>query len=93
MQTWYHENPAMLHVGMQPRRNEYTPFAPAQDPFAPKAESARRILLNGTWAFDGYKSLEDLPEDWLSIQPKGTMPVPGNWELNGFGKPVYVNIR
>ncbi|MBQ3155477.1 MAG: DUF4981 domain-containing protein [Clostridia bacterium] len=93
MQTWYHENPVMLHVGTQPRRNEYTPFAPEQDPFASKYTSARRILLNGVWAFDGYASLEDLPENWLAIQPAGTMPVPGNWELNGFGKPVYVNIR
>ncbi len=93
MQTWYHENPAMLHVGMQPRRNEYTPFAPAQDPFAQKADSVRRILLNGNWEFDGYTSLEDLPENWLSIQPQGTMPIPGNWEMNGFRKPVYVNIR
>ncbi len=93
MHVWYHENPAMLHVGTLPQRNEYTPFDPAQDPFAPKNTSVRRILLNGTWAFDGYASLEDLPENWLSIQPQGTMPVPGHWELNGFGKPVYVNIR
>ncbi len=21
------------------------------------------------------------------------MPVPGNWELNGFGRPVYTNVR
>ncbi len=93
MHEWYHENPAMLHVATLPQRNEYTPFAPGQDPFAPKDTSARRILLNGMWAFDGYASLEDLPENWLSIQPTDTMPVPGNWELNGFGKPVYVNIR
>nr|MBR4279659.1 DUF4981 domain-containing protein [Clostridia bacterium] len=93
MQTWYHENPAMLHVGTQPTRNEYTPFAPGEDVFRDKNASSRRVLLNGAWAFDGYTSLEELPENWLSVQPKGTMPVPGNWEMNGFGKPVYVNIR
>jgi len=93
MPVWYHENPAMLHVGVESRRNEYTPFAPGQDPFALKDESSRRILLNGVWDFDGYASLEDLPENWLAIRPRGSMPVPGNWELNGFGKPVYVNVR
>ena len=92
MQKWYHENPAVLHLGTMPTRNEYTPFAPGQDPFVDKNVSARRILLNGTWAFDGYTSLEDLPEDWLSRRPQGSMPVPGNWEMNGFGKPAYVNV-
>lgn len=93
MQEWYHENPARLHVGTCAPRNEYTPFAPSEDAFADKSASSRRVLLNGVWAFEGYRSLEDLPEDWLTAPLSGHMPVPGNWELNGFGKPVYVNIR
>lgn len=93
MQVWYHENPAVLHVGMQPYRNEYTPFAPGENAFQDKNTSSRRVMLNGVWAFDGYASLEDLPENWLTMPLNRTMPVPGNWEMNGFGKPVYVNIR
>ena len=93
MQTWYHENPAMLHVGTAPCRNEYTPFAPGENPFALKEASSRRVLLNGIWDFQGYASLDELPENWLTLPLSGAMPVPGNWEMNGFGKPVYVNIR
>ena len=93
MQIWYHENPARLHVGMQPGRNEYTPFAPGENALGDKAASSRRLLLNGTWAFEGFASLAELPEDWLDMPLSGTMPVPGNWEMNGFCKPVYVNIR
>ena len=93
MQVWYHENPGMLHVGTQPCRNEYTPFAPGENPFGDKNASTRRMLLNGTWAFEGYASLEDLPEDWRTRPLCGAMPVPGNWEMNGFGKPMYVNIK
>ena len=93
MQMWYHENPALLHVGMQPYRNEYTPFAHGEDAFGDKNASSRRVLLNGEWAFQGYASLEELPDNWLTMPLDGVMPVPGNWEMNGFGKPVYVNIR
>ena len=90
---WYHEKPEMPHVGTQPCRNEYTPFAPGEDPFGPKESSSRRLPLNGTWAFRGFESPEDLPENWLQMPLAGEMPVPGNWELNGFGKPMYVNVR
>lgn len=89
----YHENPSVLHAGTAPYRNEYTPFAPGEDAFARKERSSRRIALNGIWGFEGFSSPEDLPEDWLRMPLARTMPVPGNWELNGFGKPMYVNIR
>ncbi len=93
MQQWYHENPAVQHLGTALPRNEYTPFPPGSDPFAPKESSPRRISLNGEWAFAGYDSPESAPESWWLSSPDQTMPVPGNWELNGFGKPGYVNVH
>ncbi len=93
MPNWYHEDPSMLHVGTAARRNEYTPFPADSDPFVRKETSSRRVSLNGNWEFTGYESLEDLPEDFLTMPHARTMPVPGNWEMNGFGKPMYVNIR
>ncbi len=93
MQTWYHEDPSQLHVGMLPKRNEYTPFPAEENPFGRKQESHRRVNLNGAWDFTGYDSLQNLPEDFLTMPHARTMPVPGNWEMNGFGKPMYTNIR
>ncbi len=92
-ETWYHEDPLVQHVNALPPRNEYTPFPPETDPFAAKETSPRRFPLNGTWQFEGFDSPESAPAAWWSAPLRGTMPVPGNWELNGFGKPVYVNIR
>ena len=44
-------------------------------------------ILNGDWKFAYCESPKDKDaSDW------GTMPVPGNWELNGYGNPVYVNV-
>lgn len=93
MAIWYHENPAVQQVGALPPRNEYTPFPPGADPFARKETSPLRVSLNGTWQFEGYDAPESAPEEWWQAELAGSMPVPGNWELNGFGKPAYINIR
>lgn len=93
MQEWVHENPAILHIGAEEPGNEFTPFAPGQDPFDRKENSALRVSLNGEWDFAGYEAPEEAPEDWWTAEPERKMPVPGNWEMNGYGKPVYVNIR
>ena len=93
MITPYHENPALQRVGALPPRNEYTPFQPHSDPFGRKESSSLRVSLNGEWLFEGFDSPEDVPDNWWEIPLSGHMPVPGNWELNGFGKPVYLNIR
>ena len=93
MQKWVHENPEILHIGTEEPRNEYTPFACGQNPFAPKEQSGLRISLNGMWDFAAFESPEAAPEDWWTAAPDRKMPVPGNWEMNGYGSPVYVNIR
>lgn len=46
---------------------------------------APRMDLSGTWEFRG--SLTPGAKD----SPWRTMPVPGCWELNGFGDPIYLN--
>ena len=92
MHTWYHENPSLLHIGTQAPRNEYTPFAPGEDPFAVRETSSRRITLNGMWQFRYFAALPDLPEDWLTMPLDAVMPVPGNWQLNGYDTPEYFNI-
>ena len=61
------------------------------------SERKNSISLNGVWDFKWRQGSNEMIEepfynpefttfDWLS------MPVPGNWELNGFGDPIYVNV-
>eukprot|EP00405_Crypthecodinium_cohnii_P013196 CAMPEP_0206442070 /NCGR_PEP_ID=MMETSP0324_2-20121206/13619_1 /ASSEMBLY_ACC=CAM_ASM_000836 /TAXON_ID=2866 /ORGANISM="Crypthecodinium cohnii, Strain Seligo" /LENGTH=1304 /DNA_ID=CAMNT_0053909875 /DNA_START=80 /DNA_END=3994 /DNA_ORIENTATION=+ len=58
--------------------------------------SKRFIDLNGTWKFAWAPHLGELPSDFadptLDDAPWGDMPVPGNWELNGYGFPIYTNV-
>ena len=55
-----------------------------------------KLSLNGVWDFKWYELIENrsldfyktdyVAEDW------DRMPVPGLWELNGYGYPLYLNV-
>lgn len=58
-------------------------------------DQQQTINLNGTWKFqlvdnpnlskNGFQNVGYNDEAW------GTIPVPGLWEMNGYGDPLYVN--
>ena len=54
------------------------------------------LSLNGEWDFKWYETLEDRALDFykpeFNIKGWDKMTVPGLWELNGYGDPLYVNI-
>ncbi|MCR4965764.1 MAG: beta-galactosidase [Bacteroidales bacterium] len=51
--------------------------------------------LDGTWKFYYVSNADERPTDFFRTDYDdsswGAIPVPGNWELNGYGVPVYVN--
>ena len=53
-------------------------------------------MLNGTWDFCWYETIDSRSKDFYRIDFDAsgwdTMSVPGLWELNGYGDPVYVNV-
>ena len=55
----------------------------------------RVSTLEGQWAFHYVPNADERPPDFFRTDYDdsgwGTIPVPGNWELNGYGVPVYVN--
>ena len=57
---------------------------------------SRYLSLDGDWKFHWVANLNERPTDFyrtdLDDSGWATMPVPGMWELNGYGDPVYVNI-
>ena len=52
--------------------------------------------LNGTWDFCWYETIDSRSMDFYKtdFDASGwdTMPVPGLWEMNGYGDPVYKNV-
>ena len=57
---------------------------------------ANYLDLNGIWNFSWVENADERPLDFFKIdfddRSWGKMPVPGLWELNGYGDPLYVNI-
>ena len=62
-----------------------------------KSLSARYLSIEGDWKFDWVRNANERPLDFFSPtlddSKWGNMPVPGCWELNGYGFPVYTNIK
>ena len=60
-----------------------------------KAKSSRYLSIEGQWKFHWVESANERPEGFYVVKYDdskwGTMPVPGIWELNGYGDPIYVN--
>ena len=60
-----------------------------------KAQSERFLSIEGTWKFYWVESANQRPTDFYTLKYDdskwGTMPVPGIWELNGYGDAIYVN--
>ena len=61
-----------------------------------KEQSQNFMTLNGPWKFFWVKNADARPTDFwrTDYNDKGwnNMPVPGVWELNGYGDPLYVNV-
>lgn len=59
-------------------------------------DQQQTLSLNGRWRFHGSPSVESRLIGFEAIAYNDAswreMPVPGMWQLNGFGDPVYVNI-
>ena len=58
-------------------------------------ESPYYQCINGTWKFNWVEKPADKPQGFYAegydVTSWGSIPVPGNWEMNGYGVPVYVN--
>lgn len=57
---------------------------------------SQRLSLDGVWKFKFSENADQRPLDFFDLKYSdarwGEMTVPGDWELNGYGDPLYVNI-
>ena len=60
-----------------------------------KQQSKRFLSIEGNWKFHWVKNANERPEGFYAESYDdsawGKMPVPGMWELNGYGDAIYVN--
>ena len=88
------QDPAVFQMNREPPRASFTPFESAAAAVAgPAADSPRRMSLNGAWKFHFVPRPAERPENFFEpgFDDSGwdSVPVPSNWELLGYGYPVY----
>ena len=91
------QNPQLTQQGQEAPRASFQLYAQPTDVAADDyARSPWYQSLNGTWKFNYVARPADRPLDFFqpgfndaSWKP---ITVPGNWEIQGFGIPIYTNI-
>lgn len=96
-QTPEWENPEIFNINREAPKAYFVRYHTEQ---AAKSESNAdnpyQQSLNGTWRFHWVRKPADRPVDFYQNEYKtddwAEIEVPGNWELQGYGIPVYTNI-
>ena len=89
-QTHDWENPAVLGINKLPYH------ATLQLPSKEK-ECKEIVSLDGQWLFHWSRNPEERPVDFYredyDVSQWGKITVPGNWQTQGYGTPIYININ
>lgn len=98
------ENEHVFAVNKEPGHATYIPFGsedemlrdPAYRQMWERTHSSRYQLLNGIWKFHWSKQPADRPVDFYKpgydVARWDTIDVPSNWEMRGYGTPIYTNV-
>lgn len=92
---FFHENLQTLHIGTEKNRAYYIPCGSEEISKLPDAKyySDRVKLLNGDWKFQYEDNFNNFQENFLSLQPEKTIPVPSVWQNYGYDRHQYINAR
>jgi beta-galactosidase len=90
------ENPECLGIDKEPWHATLMPYANLQEALkANRRASSYALSLNGNWKFNWVPSPEKRPVDFykpdFDVSKWKEIPVPSNWEVQGYGTPFYRN--
>lgn len=90
------EDPEVFAVNKENTRTTSLPYPSEELAVGDNYDSSPYYQsLNGKWKFHWVPRVSEVPagfyEENYDISGWGEMPVPGNWEFNGYGIPMYVN--
>ena len=90
------ENPSVFAVNTEKTRVTALPYADIEGAIADEYERSLFFQsLNGHWKFHWVPKVADVPHGFYKENYDDrnwdSMPVPGNWEFNGYGIPVYIS--
>jgi len=90
------ENPEVVGRNKEPAHCSYIPYADVQAALKNnRAQSPYYKSLNGFWKFNWVRKPADRPVDFYKDEYDVSLweeiKVPGNWELLGYGIPIYTD--
>jgi beta-galactosidase len=91
------ENPELFQINREPARAAFIPYADETSAISDNYTSSPWYFsLNGKWKFSWSPTPDQRPKDFYKSDYSTTnwkeLQVPSNWELNGYGIPIYTNI-
>lgn len=94
----WHSNPEVVGVNLLPHRATFMPYGSYEEArTCERFASSRCKSLNGKWRFKLFQNYVYRPVDFA--QPTydthnwDTVQVPCSWEMQGYGRPQYCNVR
>lgn len=98
------ENETIFAINKEPGHVTYIPYPSVETLKADKSfdkpweepTSSLYLSLNGNWKFHWVKQPSERPVDFYKmnydVSSWKDIPVPSNWEMHGYGTPIYTNI-
>jgi beta-galactosidase len=92
------ENPAVFGINKQAPHATLVPYSKASAAVkADRTASAWYQSLNGKWKFHWSPNPDSRPADFyqdtFDVGSWDTITVPSNWQMQGYGTPLYTNIE
>ncbi len=92
------ENPKVFDINKEKAHPHFMSFNNREDAIENDFDqSANYRLLNDSWKFNWVEKPADLPIGFHSLNYNDAewdeIEVPSNWELQGYGIPIYTNVR
>lgn len=102
----YWEDETMFAENKEPGCATYIPYITEKEMLADKdfyrtpwvySQSSSFKLLNGNWYFHFVSEPSQRPESFYKedydVSSWETIPVPSNWEMQGYDRPIYANVE
>ena len=92
------ENPEMVGRNKEPAHCTLVPYPNTAMALQGKREASPFYKsLNGNWKFNWVRKPADRPRDFYKpdydVSGWKEIPVPANWQMHGYGRPIYLNVR
>ncbi len=92
------ENAKVVGINKLPPRADAFPFPNERAALDSRPEESPYVLsLNGNWKFHWSGFPDQRPKDFFQLGFKDekwrSIPVPACWEMQGYGIPIYTNVR